>query len=426
MSQTPASLPAQDAPEPTYDLLTAPREGVPDVVDTPDAWAATIASLAAGDGPVAVDTERAQSFRYTAKAYLIQLRRAGSGTHLIDPIALAGGAPRADLSPLATALGDAEWIIHAATQDLPCLAEVGLVPQRLFDTELAGRLLGLPRVSLGALLERALGTSLKKEHSAADWSRRPLPEDWLAYAALDVELLVELREWTVRQLDAAGKRTWAEQEFAWLASHAADAPARREDPWRRTSGLHDVRTPRGYAYVRELWHTRDELAERLDRAPGRVVSDQAITELAVKIEAAALPRPGREVLRQVRGFSWRTAARFEANWLAALDRASALTRADLPPVKVPSEGPPPPRTWANRHADAFERWNRVRPATLALAETWSLPVENLVSPDAIRRLVWQPPAEVTTESVDAFLSAADVRPWQRELVVETLTDLLDP
>ena len=166
--------PADDAP--VYTLVASPAEGVPDVVRTPEALAAATAALAAGHGPVAIDTERAHGFRYSGRAYLIQLRREDAGTVLVDPIAFAGDDERAHLGALADALGDAEWIVHAATQDLPCLAEVDLLPRRLFDTELGGRLLGLPRVSLGALTEQALGKSLAKEHSASDWSRRPLPE----------------------------------------------------------------------------------------------------------------------------------------------------------------------------------------------------------------------------------------------------------
>ena len=167
-------------------MLTAPTEGVPPIVSTPDALQQTIAALRGGTGPVAVDAERAHGFRYSQRAYLIQLRRAGSGTHLVDPIAF--GQP-ADLSGLGDAISDAEWVIHAASQDLPCLHEVGLVPTTLFDTELGRAAARLSRVALGTMIEELLGVRLLKEHSASDWSRRPLPEEWLIYAALDVELL---------------------------------------------------------------------------------------------------------------------------------------------------------------------------------------------------------------------------------------------
>ena len=93
-----------------------------------------------------------------------------------------------------------------------------------FDTELAGRLIGMPKANLSALMEQALGLSLLKEHSAADWSRRPIPEDWLAYAALDVERLSDLRDWLVERLTEAGKLDWAEQAVSYTHLHPPPAP----------------------------------------------------------------------------------------------------------------------------------------------------------------------------------------------------------
>ncbi len=418
-----SSDPQQETPDPAPVLISEPAEGVPEVVRTPEALAASTEALAAGHGPVAIDTERAHGFRYSGRAYLIQLRREGAGTFLIDPIAFGSDTERADLGPLARALGDAEWIVHAATQDLPCLAEVHLLPQRLFDTELGGRLLGLPRVSLGSLTEQALGKTLAKEHSASDWSRRPLPQDWLNYAALDVELLVPLRDWVAEQLASAGKQEWAEQEFAHLAEHAGDAPQRRRDPWRRTAGTHDVRTSRGLAVVRELWQERDAIAERLDRAPGRILNDRAISGLAARAEARDFTLT-RDAIRAVEGFRWRQATRYESNWCAATERALALPGSELPAKRPPAEGPPHPKGWANRFPEAAERWAKMRPATVELAESLSVPVENLIAPDALRRLAFEPPSPATTASVDAFLTDLGVRPWQREFVVPVVTDLI--
>lgn len=416
---SPTALAAEESPSV---LVHEPAEGIPTIVDTDDAFDAAIEALAAGSGPLAVDAERAQSFRYTAKAYLIQLRRAGAGTILLDPVALAGGRERADLSPLADAMADVEWIIHAAGQDLPCLAEVDLLPETLFDTELGGRLLGLPRVSLTSLTERALGKTLAKEHSAADWSRRPIPEDWLRYAALDVELLPDLRDWVAEELEAAGKSEWARQEFAFLVEHADDPPTRREDPWRRTSGIHLLHAPAQLAIVRELWQTRDEIARRIDRAPGRVLPDAAIAELAGRLKAGE--RLERQDLRSVRGFSWRIASRYESSFVAALDRVAALSKSDYPPSALMSDAPPPPRSWAKRHPESFARWNRLRPALVQRAEELQLPVENLLAPDSLRRLAWQPPEDASAAGVDAFLASRMARPWQRELVVGFLTPLI--
>ena len=173
-----------------------------------------------GTGPVAVDAERASGYRYSQRAYLVQLRREGAGTVLVDPI------EQSDLSAIGAALGDAEWILHAANQDLPCLAEIGLRPPHLFDTELAGRLLGDERVALGTMVERHLGVRLEKGHSAADWSTRPLPHDWLVYAALDVELLVALRAALATELARRGQDRVGPAGVRSRAHRPADAPAR--------------------------------------------------------------------------------------------------------------------------------------------------------------------------------------------------------
>lgn len=241
--------------------LLEPREGIPPVVADEAALAEVVAAFAAGRGPVAVDAERASGYRYGQRAYLVQLRREGAGTALIDPVACP------DLSALNEALSGVEWVLHAATQDLPCLREIGMAPTRLFDTELAGRLAGFPRVGLGAMVENVLGFVLEKGHSAVDWSTRPLPEPWLRYAALDVELLVDLRDALEKELDRQGKLDWARQEFDAIAS--APPPEPRKDPWRRTSGMHKVRRRRQMAVVRELWQTRDRIARRRDVSPAR-------------------------------------------------------------------------------------------------------------------------------------------------------------
>jgi len=409
------------------DLLTEPADGVPPVICTPDQLQAAIASLQAGFGPVAVDAERAHGFRYSQRAYLIQLRRRGSGTHLVDPIAFGppaeppGSAGPADLSALGAAIADAEWVIHAASQDLNCLYEVGLLPRTLFDTELAARLLGYPRVALGTMLEELLDVRLLKEHSASDWSTRPLPPEWLTYAALDVELLLELRDILASQLQEAGKWEWAQQDFAALVANAGAPTEPRQDPWRRTSGIHKVRSRRGLGYVAELWFARDEVAARLDRAPGKILPDVAISELA------AQQTPNRVTLRQIPGFARRQARRYEPTWLAALDTVARMSEAELPAMHIPNDGPPQARLWVARDPVAAARLAAVRGALTAIAAQHNLPVENLITPDYVRRLAWRPPSPLTPEVVDQALADYGARPWQRELTVATITPLLaDP
>jgi ribonuclease D len=394
-----------DDAEPTP--LLAPRDGVPDVVAEERDLIRAAEALGAGTGPVAVDAERASGYRYGHTAYLVQLRREGAGTWLIDPV----GCP--DLSPVGEALRGTEWVLHAANQDLPCLADVGMRPDTLFDTELAARLAGLPRVGLGAVVEQLLGLSLAKEHSAANWSTRPLPEPWLRYAALDVEVLVELRDRLERLLDEQGKLAWARQEFAAIV--AAPPPAPRADPWRRTSGMHRLRNRRQIAAVRELWQTRDQVARTRDIAPGRVLPDAAIVEAA-----AASPRTVTELLA-LPTFRGPAARRQARTWLGAVERAAQLPADRLPAHSQHSDGPPPPRAWADRDPDAAARLVFARARLAEMSERLAIPVENLMTPDVVRRALWNPPADA---ELSQMLEAHGARPWQIELVGPVISEAL--
>ena len=391
-------------------LLREPAEGTPPVVTSQSALAEACARLAAGTGAVAVDTERASGYRYWPKAYLVQLRREGSGTVLIDPTELD------DLTPLKNVLNSLEWVLHAASQDLPCLAELDLHPAALFDTELAGRLAGYERVALGTLVELLLGYTLEKGHSAADWSKRPLPVDWLNYAALDVELLIQLREKLEAELGAQGKLEWAQQEFE--AVRTAPPPAPRAEPWRRTSGVHKIRNPRGLAAVRELWQARDELARKRDRAPSRILPDSAI------INAVTADPKTVEELQALPVFSGRVQRKYTASWLRHLQAARALPASELPSPSQSTDGPPPVNRWADKDPDAAARLSAARAALTAIAEDRRLPVENLLLPDLVRRTCWRPPAETDEDTVAGVLRAGGARPWQVELTATALSKAL--
>ena len=393
---------ASAAPEAEPLLLLAPRDGVPPVVEDAAALAEVVERFAAGTGPVAVDAERASGYRYSQRAYLVQLRREGAGTALIDPI----GCP--DLSGLSAVLQDDEWVLHAASQDLACLAEVGMVPPRIFDTELGGRLAGYERVGLGAMVENLLGIRLEKGHSAADWSTRPLPESWLAYAALDVEVLIDLRDRIEAELTAQGKLSWAHEEFE--ATLRAPAAPPRTDPWRRTSGIHRLRTRRQLAGVRALWEVRDAMARRRDTAPGRILPDAAIVSAVT-----AAPTSPAELL-ELPVFGGRATRRHVDTWFGALADAARLPDDQLPLPVPAGDGPPPPNRWAERDPVAARRLARVRAVVSALAEAHTMPAENLVQPDAVRRVAWQPPVEPTAEAVAAALTRHGARAWQVALV----------
>lgn len=363
-----------------------------------------VETIRAGEGPIAIDAERASGYRYSQRAYLIQVYRRGAGTFLFDPPEIG------DFSALDAAISAEEWVLHAATQDLTCLREVGLHPTRLFDTELAARLAGMPRVGLATVVEDLLGVHLAKEHSAADWSTRPLPQSWLVYAALDVELLVDLRDALADRLEAAGKTEIARQEFNAVLER--DLVIVRAEPWRRLGGLHTVRGQRNLAVARELWLARDAYAREVDVAPGRLVPDAALAAAA-----RVLPESKRDLVA-IKEFTGRASRTQIDRWWAAIQ--AGVTTDDLPALRVPGDNVPPPRAWADKNPAADARLKRARAAVTAVAESLDVPLENLLTPDYLRRVAWAPPAEVTPDTIGTALAALGARAWQVDATAQVI------
>ena len=398
--------------------------GTPPIIDTELELSAAITQLAQGSGAFAVDAERASGYKYSARAYLIQIKRTGGGLHLIDPISFGPGHHL--FQQLSELLQSDEVILHASTQDLPCLRELGITPSLLFDTELGGRLAGLPRVGLGALVESLLNISLAKEHSAVDWSTRPLPQSWLDYAALDVELLVELREKIYTLLQQAGKWEWASEEFASII--AAPPPPARVDPWRRTSGAHKVKHRSQLAVMRALWNIRNEIAQEADISPSRLLSDAAIVALA--LASSIQPLLNRKHLEKALRPIGLRARWFEnsATWISAITDAIALPEDTWPQARAKTDTLPPVKLWRERFPDRYAPLTHARATLEILALELSIPLENLISPEAIRRICWSPPPGATQsvdlEGVTQALLALGARSWQVRLIAPPLARAL--
>ena len=376
------------------------------VIESREDYLAAVKSIAAGTGPIAIDAERASGFRYSQRAYLIQIFRRGSGVFLFDPPAVG------DFSELNEVISGEEWVLHAASQDLACLREVGLDPSSIFDTELGARLAGLPRVGLGTVVEELLGIHLAKEHSAADWSTRPLPQSWLVYAALDVELLVDLRDAVDALLTEAGKAEIARQEFD--AVRTRDTKPKPGDPWRRLSGLHGVRGARNLAVARELWEARDAYAREIDTAPGRLVPDASLVAAA-----KAMPE-SKQALAALKEFNGRASRSELGRWWAAIE-AGRLTE-DLPAQRVPGDSMPPPRIWSERNPEADRRLKAARSAITELSTELSIPIENLLTPETLRRVAWTPPEPITPETLGSALRELGARPWQIDATTQVILD----
>lgn len=401
MSST-EELPAPPPDEPAVQAVHVPV----DVIDSRDGYLAAVEAIAAGTGPIAIDAERASGYRYSQRAYLIQIFRRDAGTFLFDPPAIGS------FTELNDAIADEEWILHAASQDLLCLREVGLHPTRLFDTELGARLAGLPRVGLGTVVEELLGIHLAKEHSAADWSTRPLPQAWLVYAALDVELLVDLREAMGAILDEAGKADIAAQEFEAVLQR--DFVIVRNEPWRRLSGVHSIRGARNLAVARALWEARDDFARESDTAPGRLIPDASLVAAA-----RILPESKRD-LAAIKEFTGRASRSQLDRWWAAIQAGMATD--DLPQLRVNGESIPPPRVWAEKNPEADKRLKAARAAVTEVGQSMSIPLENLLTPELLRRLAWTPPVELTPESVASGLLELGARQWQVDATTQSIHD----
>ena len=401
--------------------LIAPRHGVPAVISTESDFEKLIAQLLNGSGPLAIDAERASGYRYSQRAYLIQIYRKNGGLHLIDPIPLKDSKLWEKFNK---EFSSYEWVIHASTQDLPCLIDVGLKPELLFDTELGARIAGCERVGLGPLAESLLELQLAKEHSAVDWSIRPLRPEWITYAALDVDILLDIRNAVENLLTEQNKLKWAKQDFASILKNYQNyvfTDEAKPERWRRTSGMHKVRDRLTMAIVRDFWFSRDELAREIDLAPGRVLGDEAIIELATK-------RPDNlETIAKVIGRRTRLEAPPFNRWLNVLNHALKTPLDQQPELRVASQSLPPIKIWKDRNPLGYARLTHARAALIELSTQIQIPTENLVTPELVRRICWQEPPASNSEYQDFVieqLNKTGARPWQIELVTPAISAAL--
>lgn len=407
MSESPA---ASESPE--LPLLENPRVNVHFITNHLQ-LAEVVARLAASKGSIAIDAERASGFKYSQRAYLVQIRAANTDIFLIDPAATPEIVSSKEFAELAALMKDREWILHAATQDLPCLNELGLYPGAIFDTELAGRLSGQPRVGLGALTESLLNFRLAKEHSAADWSTRPLPDSWLNYAALDVDLLHELATAVEALLNEQGKLDWAKQEFQALMSFKPKA--QKLDRWRGITGLHKVQDRSSLEIARQLWNAREALAQKMDVAPGRLIPDSSIL-----VAATQKPRT-RPELAAMKSFSGRASRSYLDTWWDAIQSAHKAT--ELPALKPEkTDALPNHRNWINKYPEADRRLKLAKASLLELSEKKLVPLENLLMPELLRQVSFAPPEDLSTSVLSEKLSQLGARPWQIELTAGLIVE----
>lgn len=360
----------------------------PDVVGTDEQLAEAVRSLASAEGPFGVDAERAGSYRYSQRAYLVQIYRRAAPVLLLDPLGIS------DFSTLADLLTQDQWVMQAAHNDLECLAELDLRPASMFDTEIAGQLLGLPKVGLAALVETQLGYTMRKSHGQADWSTRPLKRSWLEYAVLDVLLLPDLQEALAEHLTEAGKMQWANEEFEHqMRDRPVPDPEQR---WRRTASAGRLRTDEQRGALRALWMHRDQVARSRDVAWHRVLRDQVMVEVAKAVprsrgRLAAIPEMPRSVIADAE--TW-------LDIIAGAEPQPPVERTDGPPARSL-------RAWEQRDPEAAARWVATKQAINERAEQLAVWPQLLLAPDVVADLCWSPP-----EDVAARMRELGARSWQ--------------
>jgi len=381
------------------------------LVDSNTALTSFSEALKTNSNPIAIDAERASGFRYGQKAYLIQIALEDKAIYLLDPTA---DFELVTLSEVRGLINQTPWIIHAASQDLVCLAEYGLKPTQLFDTELACRLLGLPRVSLGVITEHYLNLKLAKEHSAVDWSSRPLPKSWLDYAALDVDVLHNLYSAVEADLKSNNRYEIAREEFDFLLEFQQKEP--KVDRWRGTTGLHEFKDARDLTIVKYMWEAREELAIDKDVSPGRLIPDQSLIA-AVK----AKPRTRSELIA-LRSFTGRASRTYIDIWWDSYSKG--LNTEKLVEVRAQQTGIPNHRNWPSKFPEANIRLQWCKRLLAELSTELNISQENILAPDTVRALCFTPPV-LSKDAVSSSLRDLRARQWQIEAVAELLIEALD-
>lgn len=381
------------------------------VIDTVDGFRKAAAQLASGRGPISVDTERASTYRYDDRAFLVQVTRNGCDIFLFAP----EGRREALAQHLAPVVNGQSWILHAAAEDLPSLAWLGLYPGTLFDTELAGRLAGFPRPNLAAMVKEFCGVTLEKGHGREDWSVTPLPRAWAEYAALDVLYLNSLATAQAEYLASRGKLHLAEEEFAHIVRNHRDISAPPQRSWRDTKGVAKLRSPRALNAAQRLWEAREEHARATDTAPTALLTNQALVTLAEDP-----PRTSRDV-RKVRGVR-----RIFDPW-PALRQAQKDPPSHHPHPLLKESAHPSNSAWQREFPHSFALLQDIRAELASISEAISIPAENILAPSTVRGVVWRLTNEgglVTTHRVALALEDSGARQWQIEIAAPVIASHL--
>ena len=353
----------------------------------------TLVERIAGTETVAVDTEADSLHNYFEKVCLIQLSLGGEH-YLVDPLS------DLDLTGFLEALAEKPLILHGADYDLRMLrASLGFRPRReVFDTVIAAQLLGIEQIGLAALLERFFNITIGKEGQKSDWSRRPLSEKQLRYAANDTRYLGQLAERMRGELIARRRIEWhAESCRAMVQSTGRNHSRDPEEAW-RIKGAGRL-TRRQLAYLRELWRWRDEQARRADLPAFKVFGNQQILDVLQWAEShpGVSLEQGPKLPRNIRGSRLRTMQE-------AITRAAALHPAQWPERTLLERAVPP-------RDDCKESIEALRGECARIAKELGVAPSTLAPRAALESI-----ARSRSRTVDEIMKSGGLLRWQAELV----------
>jgi ribonuclease D len=353
-----------------------------------------------GEKILAFDTEADSFYHYFDKTCLVQVATRKQ-IYLIDPLALGGPAELASLAPV-FASPDIRKIFHAAEYDLFVLKrDCSFQFANLFDTMVCAQMLGYPSVGLASLAERHFDVKLPKDEQRSDWSKRPLTQRQLSYAAADVLYLIELTEQLTRELRQAKRMRWAQEEFEALTQR--QWPDREFDQlgYLRIKGARKLDST-SLSILRELYLLRDARAREMDRPPFKVLGNRTLLEIAER-------KPGKLAdLAGIKGMTDLLMRRIGRNVVAAVRNGKREAHGPIP--KLPSSGRRRMDRQAERRMTTLKQWRTRRAAEL------SMDPGVLCPNSALEAIAWRDPRVARDLSDLPELKAWFVREFGSEVV----------
>ena len=349
---------------------------------------------------VAFDTEADSFYHYFDKVCLVQIATRKE-CWLVDPLGIDGSEVLAALAPV-FASPKVRVLFHAAEYDIYVLKrDCGFEFTNLFDTMVSAQLLGYPAIGLAALVERHFGVVLPKEEQRSDWSRRPLSEKQLSYAASDVLYLIKLAEKLEKELRKAGRLDWAGDEFETLCGRRW--PDREFDKlgYLRIKGARSM-DPVELAVLRELFLLRDKRAREIDRPPFKVLGNRTLLEIS-RAQAADL-----DSLAEIKGVTDIILKRLGKNLVAAVKKGLRKPHGPIPKLETTVRRRMDKRT--EKRLAALKDWRGPR------AEALKLDPGVMCPNAALESIAWANPENAEDMKALTELKSWFVREFASEII----------